>query len=46
VRGVLAGTPTAANLVAALRLAGELGPGATVVTVMCDTGMKYLGRKA
>jgi cysteine synthase A len=23
-------------------LAEELGPGATVVTVMCDTGMKYL----
>lgn len=28
---------------AALRLAEELGPDATVVTVMCDTGMKYLG---
>jgi cysteine synthase A len=27
---------------AALQLAETLGPDATVVTVMCDTGMKYL----
>ncbi|MBR0674327.1 PLP-dependent cysteine synthase family protein [Neoroseomonas soli] len=41
--GLFAGTSTGANVVAALRVAGRLGPGATVVTVMCDTGMKYLG---
>jgi len=40
--GLFAGTSTGANVVAALRLADRLGPGATVVTVMCDTGMKYL----
>ena len=40
--GLFAGTSTGANVVAALRLAGELGPGATIVTLMCDTGMKYL----
>jgi cysteine synthase A len=40
--GLFAGTSTGANLVAALRLAEQLGPGATVVTIMCDTGMKYL----
>jgi cysteine synthase len=40
--GIFAGTSTGANLVAALRVAGDLGPEATVVTVMCDTGMKYL----
>jgi cysteine synthase A len=40
---ILAGTSTGANLVAALRVAERLGPGATVVTVMCDTGIKYLG---
>lgn len=40
--GLFAGTSTGANLVAALRLAEELGSGATIVTVMCDTGMKYL----
>ncbi|HYG97939.1 MAG TPA: cysteine synthase family protein [Terriglobales bacterium] len=40
--GLFAGTSTGANVVAALRLAQQLGPGATVVTIMCDTGMKYL----
>jgi cysteine synthase A len=40
--GLFAGTSTAANVIAALRLAEDLGPGATIVTVMCDTGMKYL----
>jgi cysteine synthase A len=29
-------------VIAALRLAERLGPGTTIVTVMCDTGMKYL----
>jgi cysteine synthase A len=40
--GLFAGTSTGANVIAALRLAERLRPGATVVTVMCDTGMKYL----
>jgi cysteine synthase A len=40
--GLFAGTSTGANVVAALRVAEQLGPRATVVTVMCDTGMKYL----
>lgn len=40
--GVFAGTSTGGNLVVALRKAKELGPGKKVVTVMCDTGMKYL----
>ena len=40
--GLFAGTSTGANVYAALRLAERLGPDATVVTVMCDTGMKYL----
>ena len=43
--GVFAGTSTGANVVAALRLAAKLGRGATIVTVMCDTGMKYLSKK-
>jgi len=42
--GLFAGTSTGANVIAALRLAERLGPGATVVTVMCDTGMKYLSK--
>ena len=40
--GLFAGTSTGANVVAALRLAEAFGPGATIVTIMCDTGMKYL----
>ncbi len=40
--GLFAGTSTGANVVAALRLAEQLAREATVVTVMCDTGMKYL----
>jgi cysteine synthase A len=40
--GVFAGTSTGANVIAALRVAEDLGAGATVVTVACDTGMKYL----
>jgi cysteine synthase A len=40
--GLFAGTSTGGNVTAALRLADQLGPDATIVTVMCDTGMKYL----
>ncbi|MBM3600666.1 MAG: cysteine synthase family protein [Alphaproteobacteria bacterium] len=40
--GLFAGTSTGANVVVALRLAEQLGPAATIVTLMCDTGMKYL----
>lgn len=40
--GIFAGTSTGANVVAALRLAERLARDATIVTVMCDTGMKYL----
>jgi cysteine synthase len=40
--GLFAGTSTGANVIAALRLAEQLRPDATVVTIMCDTGMKYL----
>jgi cysteine synthase A len=40
--GILAGTSTGLNVAAAVKLAAELGPEATVVTVACDTGLKYL----
>ena len=43
--GLFAGTSTGANVLAALRLAEELGPDATIVTILCDTGMKYLSKK-
>jgi cysteine synthase A len=42
--GLFGGTSTGCNVIAALRLAEQLGPGGTVVTLMCDTGMKYLSR--
>lgn len=40
--GLFAGMSTGANVIAALRSAEQLGPDATIVTLMCDTGMKYL----
>jgi cysteine synthase A len=40
--GIFAGTSTGGNVAVALRVARELGPGATVVTVAVDSGMKYL----
>lgn len=42
--GLFAGTSTGCNVIAALRLAEQLGPDATIVTVMCDTGIKYLSK--
>ncbi len=40
--GLLVGISAGANVVAAGRLAAELGSGKTVVTVLCDTGERYL----
>jgi cysteine synthase A len=40
--GLFAGASTGANVVAALRLAEQMGREATIVTILCDTGMKYL----
>jgi len=40
--GIFAGTSSALNVVAALQLAAELGPGKTVATVAVDSGFKYL----
>jgi cysteine synthase len=40
--GLFCGSSTGANVTAALRVAERLGPKATIVTIMCDTGMKYL----
>lgn len=40
--GLLAGTSTGLNVAAAIDLAVEIGAGKTVVTVACDTGLKYL----
>ena len=40
--GIFAGTSTGLNVVGALQIARELGPGHTVVTVAVDSGLKYL----
>lgn len=40
--GILAGTSSGLNVAGAIELAKELGPGKTVVTVACDTGLKYM----
>jgi cysteine synthase A len=40
--GLLVGTSSGLNILAAVQLAGELGPGKTVATVAVDTGLKYL----
>ena len=39
---LFAGTSSGANVVAALRVAERLGPEATVVTLLIDSGLKYL----
>ena len=40
--GLFAGTSSGANVTAAIRLAERLGPDATIVTLMVDSGLRYL----
>lgn len=40
--GLFAGTSSGANVVAAIRVGLRLGPASRVVTLMCDSGLKYL----
>src|SRR5215217_6356642 len=40
--GLFAGTSSGANVVAAIQVAERLGPEARVVTLMADSGLKYL----
>ncbi len=40
--GIFAGSSSGLNLVGALQLAREMGPGKVVATVAVDTGLKYL----
>lgn len=39
---LFAGTSSGANVVASLQVAERLGRGAKIVTLMCDSGLKYL----
>ena len=40
--GILVGTSSGLNVIAALRVAERLGPNATVATIMIDSGLRYL----
>ncbi|MCS7295135.1 MAG: cysteine synthase A [Dehalococcoidia bacterium] len=40
--GLLVGVSSGANVVAANKIAARLGPGKVVVTILCDTGERYL----
>ena len=39
---MFAGTSSGANVIAAMQIAQQLGPASKVVTLMCDSGLKYL----
>ena len=43
--GLFVGLSSGANVAAALKLAWELPPDACVVTILCDTGFRYLSDK-
>ena len=40
--GISVGPSASMNVVGAVKLAQKLGPGHTVVTILCDTGDRYL----
>ena len=42
--GLFLGTTSGINVAAAVRVARELGPGHTVVTILCDGGARYVSR--
>jgi cysteine synthase A len=39
--GLCLGGSTGINVAGAMRLAKQLGPGKTIVTVLCDSGSRY-----
>jgi len=39
--GLVMGGSTGINVAGAIRLARDLGPGSTIVTVLCDNGQRY-----
>ena len=40
--GLFGGTSSGANVIVAMEVARRLGPGKTVLTLICDSGLKYL----
>jgi cysteine synthase A len=42
--GLFVSSTSGVNVAAAVRIAREMGPGHTIVTMLCDSGAKYLSR--
>ena len=42
--GLLLGGSSGVNIAGAIRLARELGPGHTIVTILCDSGARYASK--
>lgn len=42
--GLFVGSSSAMNCVGAVRVAQALGPGHTIVTILCDSGMRHLSK--
>ena len=42
--GLLLGGSSGINVAGAIRLAKELGPGHTIVTLLCDSGVRYASK--
>ena len=42
--GLVMGGSTGVNIAGAIRLARELGPGKTIVTLLCDHGSRYASK--
>ncbi|WVZ56001.1 hypothetical protein U9M48_006591 [Paspalum notatum var. saurae] len=42
--GLFVGSSSAMNCVGAVRVARDLGPGHTIVTILCDSGMRHLSK--
>jgi len=42
--GLFLGSSSAVNAVATVRAARQLGPGHTIVTVLCDGGARYMSK--
>lgn len=42
--GLFIGSSSAMNCVGAVRVAQSIGPGHTIVTILCDSGMRHLSK--
>jgi cysteine synthase A len=42
--GFCLGSSSGINVAGAIRMAGEMGPGHTIVTILCDSGTRYMSK--